>query len=117
MPYTGYRVGHIRVTFSLPPTSFPELFDEHVEVPEHLVYVQWFSQFAAQGPDPNHQLYKISPLREEDGSPVCSVIPLANVRRSVQLFPRFGQFAPPEWISSNVLDLCDTFFVNNFTDK
>jgi hypothetical protein len=69
-----------------------------------------------QGPDPNHQLYKISPLKR-DGTHVCSVIPLANVCRSVQLFPRFGQFAPPEWSSSNVLDLCDTFFLNSFTDR
>ena len=70
-----------------------------------------------QGPDSNHQLYKLSPLKKNDKTHICSVIPLANVSRSVHLFPRFGQFAPPEWSSSNVLDMCDTFFFNTFTDK
>ncbi|KIM35645.1 hypothetical protein M413DRAFT_20740 [Hebeloma cylindrosporum] len=113
----GYRVGRIRVVFSLPPASLSVLFNAQVTVPEHLVYVQWFSRFAVRGPDRNHQLYKISPLKEPDGTHVCSIIPLANVHRSVHLFPRFGRFAPAEWTSSNVLDLCDTFFVNTFTDR
>jgi len=48
---------------------------------------------------------------------ICSIIPLANICRSVHLFPKFGPFAPQEWTSSNVLDLCNTFFVNDFTDR
>ncbi|KAF8219436.1 hypothetical protein L208DRAFT_1340031, partial [Tricholoma matsutake] len=35
---------------------------------------------------------------------------------SVHLFPNFGAHIPPPWTSSNVLDECDIFFVNIFTD-
>ena len=55
--------------------------------------------------------------KNTDGSFVYSIIPVANIRRSIHLFPRFGQFAPNEWSSTNVLDKCSTFFVNNFTDR
>ena len=85
-------------------------------IPQHLVYVEWYTPFQ-DSPKHNHLLYKISPLRDQTGGPICSVIPLANIRRSIHLIPRFGPSAPQEWTHSNVLDLCNTFFVNDFTDK
>lgn len=114
---TGYRVARIRVVFSLPESSLDVLFNDGVEVPQHLVFVEWFSAFTPN-PERNHGLFKIRPLRNrEDGSPVTEVIPLANIRRSVHLYPQFGPFAPIEWTSSTVLDVCSTFFVNTFTDR
>jgi len=85
-------------------------------IPQHLVYVEWYTPFQ-DSPERNHLLYKISPLRDQTGGPICSVILLANIRRSIHLIPRFGPSAPQEWTHSNVLDLCNTFFVNDFTDK
>lgn len=114
--FEGNRVGRIRVVFSLPPASSPILFNNEADVPQHLAYVQWFSPFSLE-PDANHLLYKVTPLKDRDGTHICSVIPLANITRSVHLFPKFGRVAPQEWLSSNVLDMCDTFFVNNFTDR
>lgn len=92
------------------------MFNEGVEVPQHLAYVQWYTPLANE-PDPNHLLYKVSPMKNQDGTNFCSIIPVANIRRSVHLFPRFGVFAPQEWTTSNVLDLCSTFFLNDFTDR
>ena len=111
----GYHICRVRIVFSLPKSSLSVLFNPGIEVHEHLAYVQWFSPLS--NPDPNHGLYKVSPKKNADGSFVCSIIPVANIRRSVHLFPRFGQFAPNEWTSTNVLDNCGTFFVNNFTDR
>ncbi|KAJ8468795.1 hypothetical protein ONZ45_g17114 [Pleurotus djamor] len=112
----GYRIGRVRVIFTLPKASLDTLFEPGVEVPEHLAFVDWFSPFT-HVPERNHGLYKVRPIKDAEGSSVSEVIPIANIRRSVHLFPRFGPFAPPEWTSNNVLDLCDTFFVNTFTDR
>lgn len=112
----GYRVARIRVVFSLPDSSLEVLFNDGIEVTQHLVFVEWFSAFV--NPERIHGLFKIRPLKNlGDGSPVTEVIPLDNVRRSVHLYPQFGPFAPVEWTSSTVLDKCDTFFVNTFTDR
>ncbi|KAJ7078695.1 hypothetical protein B0H15DRAFT_788758, partial [Mycena belliarum] len=74
-----------------------------------------FSPFTPQ-PEPQHLMYKVR-CSIKDGERITSVIPLANIRRSVHLLPKFGPVAPPEWTSSNVLDLCPTFFVNCFSDR
>ena len=112
----GYRIGRIRVVFSLPERSLSTLFNPGVKIPALLAYVQWFSPFPNE-PDWNHLLYKIKPLKDTDRSHIASVIPLKNIRHSAHLIPKFGSFAPQEWTSSTVLDLCDTFFINTFTDR
>jgi hypothetical protein len=82
-----------------------------------MAYVEWYSAFKER--DRNHGLYKVTALRDRNGGleKICSVIPVANIRRSVHLLPQFGPQAPTEWTSSNVLDNCDTFYVNEFTDR
>ena len=92
------------------------MFTDGTEVLEHLAYVEWYTPLR-DSPEPNHLMYEVSPQKDRDGSNMCSIILLANIRRSVHLFPKFGAFMPPEWSSSNVLDRCNTFFVNDFTDR
>ena len=113
---SGYHIGRIRVVFSIPERALPIVFTDGTEVPEHLAYVEWYTPLR-DSPEPNHLLYKVSPQKDRDGTRICSIIPLANIRRSVHLYPKFGAFAPQEWSSSNVLDRCNTFFVNDFTDR
>ncbi|KAM6496349.1 hypothetical protein JOM56_009055 [Amanita muscaria] len=112
---TGYRVGRIRVIFSIPDRYHHMLFKPHVLVPQHLAYVELFTKLGS--PDPNHGMFKVSPWKDHNGGRVCSIIPVANIRRSVHLIPKFGPVAPPEWTTSNVLDICPTFFVNIYTDR
>ncbi|KAH6901475.1 hypothetical protein BKA70DRAFT_1388344 [Coprinopsis sp. MPI-PUGE-AT-0042] len=111
----GYRVGRVRVVFALPEHVLSLMFKPEVVAPAHLAYVEWYTPFAAQ-PEANHGMYKIKATRNAEGH-MCSVIPVANIRRSVHLYPKCGPSVPPEWKSSNVLDLCDTFLLNDFSDK
>lgn len=48
---------------------------------------------------------------------VASVVPLSDVQRSIQLFPKFGAVVPRDWTSDNVLEKCTKFYVNCFTDR
>jgi hypothetical protein len=115
---TAYRIGRIRVIFSLPENShlWGRIFKPGIEVPDHLVYVEWYTPFR-DAPEPNSLLYKVSPMKDRDRNPICSIVPLSDIVRSVHLFPRFGPVAPAAWTSSNVLDECDSFLVNTFTDR
>ena len=92
------------------------MFKDDAEIPQHLAYIEWYSSLPDNS-EPNHLLYKILALKEAHGTYVCSIIPLANICHSVHLIPKFGAFAPQEWTSSNILDLSNTFFVNDFTDR
>ncbi|KAJ7140543.1 hypothetical protein C8R43DRAFT_954828 [Mycena crocata] len=112
----GYRVGQVRVVFSIPEKSVGKIFKAGITVPKYLAYIEWFTAFKSQ-PEPNHLMYKISRAENRDGDRLSSIIPIDNIRRSVHLFPKFGRVAPREWTSSNVLEQCSTFFVSCFTDR
>ncbi|KAI9461560.1 hypothetical protein BJY52DRAFT_1203368 [Lactarius psammicola] len=111
----GYHVGRIRAIFSIPQKYHVRLFNPMVSVPLHLAYVQWYSPLTDL--DTNYGMFKIRPQTDLEGNWICSIVPVGNIRRSVHLLPKFGPVVPAEWTSSNVLDCCDTFFVNNLTDR
>lgn len=110
----GYRVAQVRVIFSIPSSAIPTLFSPGLSPPKHLAYIEWFSPFTT--PEPHHGMYKIN-RSLKDGDRIASIIPIANIRRSIHLLPKFGPVAPPEWKSSNVLDMASHFFVNSMTDR
>ena len=103
----GYRVGQIRVVFSLPE-------DEARAPSERLAYVEWFSKFAS--PESDHGMHKLK-RSVEGGTRVASIIPVSSIRRSAHLFPRFGRVIPENWTSNNVLEDCSTFYLNPFVDR
>ena len=103
----GYRVGQVRVVFTLP--------DGTGNTPsKHLAYIEWFSNFST--PDPDHQMYKVN-RSLEGGGRVASIVPISTIKRSVHLFPRFGQVIPSEWTMDNVLEKCSIFYLNPFADR
>ena len=97
--------------------TLPSIISDHLSTPppEHLVYVEWFTDFEA-APRANHNFYMIK-RSLDNGFRKASVIPINHIQRSVQLIPRFGHKCPEGWTHHNVLDLCDTFYVNSLSDR
>lgn len=112
----GYRVAQVRAIFTLPPTARPLFQNINRPRAHFLAYVEWFLKFPA-APQANHGMYKIKRSKNALGHRLASVIPLSAIRRSVYLFPVFGPIAPREWTSGNVLEECEAFYVNPFSDR
>ncbi|KAJ7936266.1 hypothetical protein B0H13DRAFT_1589701, partial [Mycena leptocephala] len=79
-----------------------------------LAYIEWVSPFTE--PEPDHLMYKVKHSLK-DRERLASIIPVANIRRSVHLLPKSGPVTPADWKSSNVLERCSYFFVNSLTDR
>jgi hypothetical protein len=79
-----------------------------------LAYVEWYTPLKGVAEN-NHGMYKIKKL-SHTSSTTSSIVSLINIRQSCMLFPSFGQIADTSWNFGNVLDLWDTFFVNNWRD-
>ncbi|KAF8871151.1 hypothetical protein BD779DRAFT_1680609 [Infundibulicybe gibba] len=112
---TDYRVGQVRVIFSIPERSILRLF-HGLKPPKYLAYIEWFTPFR-QTPEPDHGLYRLKRAYDPGGGRLVSVIPLVSIRQSVHLFPHFPRQVLQEWASHNVLDTCDNFLLNSQTDR
>ena len=82
--------------------------------PTHLAYIEWFSPIPSTL-DPRHKMYKVS-RSTKNGRQCASVIPAESILGSVHLIPQFGQDFPREWNSFSVLERCQSFYINPFTD-
>ncbi|KAJ7896871.1 hypothetical protein B0H13DRAFT_1623692 [Mycena leptocephala] len=109
------RVGRVKVLFRL-----PEKLNDNTQAPLHwpktcLAYVEWFSAFKSMHED-NHDMYAISVSpRRANGFSHASIVSLTDIRQTCQLFPNFGRNdVAPAWTTDNVLDLYNTFFINNW---
>ncbi|KAN0118039.1 hypothetical protein V8E52_005626, partial [Russula decolorans] len=51
------------------------------------------------------------------GRRCAAIIPVESIICSVHLFPRFGPQCPRDWDSFSVLEQCNTFYVNPFSDR
>ena len=110
------RVVQIRVVFQLSMTAASLVFLPSCPAPpSYLTYVEWFSPPSL--PDPTHRMCQISRHFGSHGRRSASIIPLADICRSVQLFPVFGSAASQLWKGPTVLEECQTFYVNPFLDK
>ena len=100
--------------FSLPQNSLSTFFPNGTQTPRYLAYVDWLSRFPSSS-HPDHGLYAVHAL--ERTWQTSSIIPVANIKRSVHLFPSFGRRVPRNWTSNTVLDDCKKFFVNSQSDR
>ena len=104
----------VKVIFALTKSTVQRTFAPNVRIPKYLAYVEWYSSFK-ELPEDDHLLYEIHKV-VHNNNPVASIIPLYNIVRSVHLFPKFSN-SSDTWCSTNVLDECDTFYVNSFSDR
>ncbi|KAH9015128.1 hypothetical protein EDB83DRAFT_2232775 [Lactarius deliciosus] len=110
-----FRVAQIRVVFQLPRSALSSIFlSSRPAPPTDLAYVEWFSPLST--PNETHGMYRIS-RSYRNNRRLASIIPLAEVCRSVQLFPAFGPVAPRQWQGPTVLEECRTFYINSFLDR
>jgi hypothetical protein len=107
-------VAQIHVVFCISREAADHLFPHTINVPELLVYVEWFTLFRA-APEANYGLYKVS--RSMMGnSHLSSIVPIHNIVQSVHLIPLVGETIPCEWNSNMILDNCSDFLLNSFSD-
>jgi hypothetical protein len=111
---SGHCIGRIHAIFTLPADALRHWFPVGHKPAEYLTYVEWFTPFKPS-PEPNHLFYKISKHLVR-GEQQASIVPVELICQSVHLLLKFGPIIPEEWKSSNVLDLCGTFYVNTFSE-
>lgn len=104
--------------FSLSDNVCDCLFLSANTILTYLAYIEWFKPFPLNR-ECNHLLYKISRAYHDPVAGFCdaSIIPVLSIKRSLFLFPYFGPIVPRERILDNVLEKCDTFYVDLFTDS
>jgi hypothetical protein len=113
---TGHRIVQVRVVFEIPRKVIHDVFPSpDITPPQHLAYVEWFSPIPVT-PGSNHLLYKVSRLTHH-GRRRASIIPVESILCSVHLLPIFGQRVPREWNTFSVLELCNAFYINPFSDR
>ena len=110
-----HRVARVKVIFALTKSVVQRTFAPNVRIPKYLAYVEWYSSFK-ESPEDDHLLYEVRKVTFEN-KPVASIIPLYNIVRSVHLFPKLPISLPEKWTSSTILDDCDIFYVNSFSDR
>jgi hypothetical protein len=60
----------------------------------------------------------VSSNRRRQGLPYADIVPLSSIRQSCQLIPAFGRGeVPKDWTSKNVLEVCNKFYLNNWSTK
>ncbi|KAN0130983.1 hypothetical protein V8E53_011116 [Lactarius tabidus] len=112
----GHRIAQVRVVFEIPNRVIQDIFPApDTPPPQHLAYVEWFSPIPVTRGS-NHQLYRVTRLTR-NGRRHASIIPVSSIVRSVHLFPIFGPRAPREWNTFTVLELCNSFYINPFSDQ
>jgi len=73
-------------------------------------------QQAGQATGVSVWLYKVSRMLRHNAR-VASIIPVTSIRQSIHLSPLPGRTIPRDWNSNTILNNCNTFLVNSFTDS
>jgi hypothetical protein len=111
-------VGRLKIIFRLPTKVIQDGFvgPAPSQWPtDPLAYVTWYTRFKAS-PDQDSGMYRVQPAKYSNGMAQGAIIPLTDIRQSCMLTPaRFTW--DPTWNTENILDKCDSFFVNNLQSK
>ncbi|KAN0128971.1 hypothetical protein V8E53_013233, partial [Lactarius tabidus] len=112
----GNQIAQVCIVFQIPSKVLPNVFlSSTTKVPSHLAYVEWFSPLSATL-DSSSSMYNVSRLVHQ-GQRHAAIIPVERIMCSVHLLPRFGPATPCAWKLFSVLESCNTFYVNPFSDQ
>lgn len=108
----GTRIGRLKVIFRLPKT-----LPYGQGVPwstEPQAYVEWYT--APNLTDGTHNMHSVRTVPTRgNGLVSASIVPLANIRQTCQLIPKYGHpSADQPFTTHDVLDKCQSFLVNNW---
>ncbi|KAF8494898.1 hypothetical protein F5888DRAFT_1795019 [Russula emetica] len=111
----GRQIAQVRTVFEIPRNKIDNVFPSTNARPStHLAYVEWFSPVPAVC-EPQHLMFKVS-RSIQGGRRSASIIPVDSIVRSVHLIPQFGSVTPHDWNAYNILDNCQSFYINPFID-
>lgn len=84
---------------------------------DFLVYLDLFKP--AEPDEQNvHGLYQVTRAFQSDGTRTSTIVPIANIRRSVHLIPKFDSpCVNCDDNADNVLEVYNTFYINSFSDR
>jgi hypothetical protein len=84
-----------------------------------LAYVEWYSILSSAAHTHHGNMYFVKKVTANRQTHISgAIVSLSNIRQSCMLFPLFPENdVPQDWNSANVLDLCSTFLVNNWSSK
>ena len=79
--------------------------------------MEWFSQTSPL-PNIDSKFYKIKKSKKNGTNELnTGIVTLDQVQQSIHLIPVFPKNSTNTlWTSETVLDLCDTFFINNWSN-
>jgi hypothetical protein len=114
----GFFVGQIRIIFR-------PLWDLRTKLPLYLAYVERFDVVPQAdlprgqrlAPDLIWGMYVLRRARRSDGSAMGAIVPLYNLRRPIQLIPKFGVKANHTLTSHTSFDASHNFYLNHYFDK
>jgi hypothetical protein len=77
--------------------------------------MEWFSPIPVTC-NSDSQLFRVARLTQ-NGWQCASIISVESILCSVHLLPVFGPKVPQAWNTFNVLELCNTFYINPFSNR
>lgn len=81
---------------------------------EPLAYVTWFTNFTS--PESDTGMYRVQPSKDSKYQDRGAIVYLTDIRQSCMLTPSRANW-DPSWTTNNILDRCESFFVNNMQSK
>jgi len=110
--FTGVHIAQVHVAFQIPKRAIADVAPL-LDTSPHLAYVEWFSPLTS--PDPKHKMYKVM-RSTRNGWRSTSIIWVDTILGSIHLFPRFGASMARVWNGHTILENCNVFYINPFTD-
>lgn len=105
---SGLRVAQVKGIFKI-----PSYFPSPHKFAEPVAYIEWMTPFRGKDVASGmHMLSRSTRMHQHH----AEVIPVHRIVRGCHLIPVFGSHKDPTWTAVNVVNLCDLFYLNAYSD-